>query len=87
MTKNKDTITLAVAAIVCAFFALVFSLLIFKSPNKNIKVPTAESINTNFPDVRNDPQYHAIFHSGALDPALPIKIDNTNSQPFNGPQQ
>jgi hypothetical protein len=87
--KRKDTITLVVAAVVCAFFALVLSLFVFKSSAKKANVPTAESISTNFPDVRNDPKYKAIFYEGARDPALPIKIDTTknpNSQPFNGTQ-
>jgi hypothetical protein len=84
--KQKDVATLIAAAVVSLMFALILGMIIFKGAAKKSQVPTAETINTSFPDVRNDPTYNSIFNSSALDPAQPIKVDNNNSQPFSGTQ-
>jgi len=82
--KRKELIPLVGAALLCAIIAFILSMLVFKGPAKNTKVPTAEDVSTQFPDVKNDPKYSSIFNKNALDPAQPIKVDNNNSKPFSG---
>lgn len=82
--KRKELFPLIGAVLLCAIVAFILSSVLFKGPNKNTKVPTAENVSTDFPDVHGDPKYNSIFNRNALDPAQPIQVDDHNSQPFSG---
>jgi len=84
--KRKDVTVLIVAAVITGVFSLVLTSMVFKVPvNHNLKVTTAQSISTNFPDINNDPAYNAIFNKNALDPAQPLQVGGQpNTTPFNG---
>jgi hypothetical protein len=84
--KQKNVVTLVLVAFITALFTLVLSSLVFKVPlTRNVKVPTAESITTTFPDIHNDPSYNTIFNDQAKDPAQPLQVGQTNNTtPFNG---
>ncbi|MDB5161276.1 MAG: hypothetical protein JWO96_656 [Candidatus Saccharibacteria bacterium] len=83
--KNKDIVSLVAVGIVTAIFSFFISGLLFGGSSKTSKVPTAETVSTSFPDIKNDPVYNAIFNTGALDVAQPVQVGNSqNNQPFNG---
>lgn len=83
--RQKDIFTLAVVAFIAAVISLILTSLVFKVPlARNLKVPTADTVSTAFPDIKNDPNYNAIFNKNALDPAQPLKVGDTqNTQPFS----
>ncbi|HET9850059.1 MAG TPA: hypothetical protein VFP35_00290 [Candidatus Saccharimonadales bacterium] len=86
--KQNDIASLIIVAFITAVFSFVVSDLLFGGGHHSSNVPTASSISTTFPDVKNDPAYNSIFNSGALDPAQPVQVGGSqNSQPFNGPSQ
>ena len=84
--KRKDIILLGTVAGITAIISLVLSSLVFKVPvSHNLKVVTAQSVSTSFPDINNDPNYSAIFNKSALDPAQPLQLGGqSNNTPFNG---
>lgn len=86
--KQKDMIIVASAAVMAAIFSFVASGLIFRSPSsRSSAVPTADTINTTFPDIKNDPKYNSIFNSNALDAAQRVEVGSGgNSQPFSTSQ-
>lgn len=86
--RQKDIILLVVVGFFTAIIAFIFSTLVFKVPaGRSTKVPVAGSISTSFPDIKNDPNYNTIFNNNALDPAVPLQVGSSNSQPFNGAPQ
>jgi hypothetical protein len=87
--RRKDLMALIATSVVTAVFSLIFATMIFgASKNRSTKIPTVQPINTNFPDIKNDPAYKNIFSSSALDPTQPVTIGNSqNSTPFNGSGQ
>lgn len=85
MIKDKKTLTFLTVAFVTAVFSFILSGVLFKTPPHNLKVTTADKVDTSFPDIKNDPAYNTIFNGNALDPAQPLQIGSTqNTQPFNG---
>ena len=84
--KQKDLALLVSVAVFTAILAFVVSSVIFKVPaNRSTKIPVAGSINTSFPDIKNDSNYNTIFNTNALDPAVPLQVGSSpNNQPFNG---
>lgn len=81
--KRKEIMTLVVIALVVGMISFVVSGIIITGPSKKTKVPVAEPISPNFPDIKNDPAYQAFFNTRALDPTQPIQIGNTqNKTPF-----
>ena len=86
--KQKDIVGLVLIAIVAGIISLIASNSLFSAGQKPSKVPIVQPLSADFPDVKNDPNYKAIFYSGALDPTQLIQIGNTqNNTPFNGPKQ
>ena len=84
--KRKNLVLLIVIAIFTAVIAVVLSTVVFKVPaNRSTKVPVAGSINTTFPDIKNDPTYNTIFNDNAIDPAVPLQGVSSNNQPFSTP--
>jgi hypothetical protein len=85
--KNQNVLMLVVVGFFTAIIAFVFSTIVFKVPtNRSTKVPVAGSISTSFPDIKHDPIYNTIFNTRAIDPAVPLQVGGSNSQPFNGAQ-
>ena len=89
--KRRDLAILIGVGVIAAMISFFASSIIFGGKHAKTKVPTAETISTSFPDVKNDPTLTYIFYSGALDPAQPVPVVNSqgnqNTQPFNGPSQ
>lgn len=88
--KQKDLVTLIIIAFITAIFSFVLSSVLFKIPvGRATKVASAaSSVSTNFPDIKNDPNYNTIFNTNSLDPAVPVQVGtNPNSQPFNESSQ
>lgn len=84
--KRKNLLLLVVVGCFTAVIAFILSTLIFKVPsNRSTKVPVAGSIDTTFPDIKNDPAYNTIFNTNAIDPAVPLQGGSNNNQPFSGP--
>lgn len=83
MKRSDLTLLISVAA-VSALISFFVAGSLFNSPSKRTKVPVVQALNSNFPDVKNDPAYQLFLYPGALDPTQPIQIGNTkNSTPFN----
>ncbi len=85
--KQKDMIMLVIVGLFTAMISFVLSSVVFGSTHKNAKVQTAQTVTTDFPDIRNDKNYSVIFNKSALDPAQPVQLGDQNAQPFNGPAQ
>lgn len=86
--KQKDIVALVFIALTAGIISMVISNSIFGAGQKPSKVPIVQPLSADFPDVKNDPNYKAIFYNGALDPTQLIQIGNTqNTTPFNGPKQ
>jgi hypothetical protein len=87
--KQKEAALLISVGFFTAILAFIISSMVFKVPsNRSTKVPLAGSIQTTFPDIKNDPSYNTIFNRNALDPAVPVQVGNSpNNQPFNGSTQ
>lgn len=83
--KRKDVIVLIAVGAITGIISWIISSLIFSVPqNQSSKVPAVETITTSLPDVKNDPAYQSFLNSGALDPAQPVQIGDTqNNAPFN----
>lgn len=86
--KRKDILYLVTSALIVAVISYVLASLIFHVPLKrSATVPVVGPISSSFPDIKNDPNYKAIFNSNALDPTQPIQIGNgQNATPFNTSQ-
>lgn len=83
--NRKDIATLALVAVTAGILSLIIAGKLFSSAQRPVKVPVAQTLNADFPDVRNDPNLRAIFNNNALDPTQLIQIGNSqNSAPFNG---
>jgi hypothetical protein len=87
--KRKDLILIVGIGCLTALIAFVISSVVFKVPSdRSTKVPVAGSINTSFPDIKNDPNYNTIFNDRALDPTVPLNASTApNNQPFNSQSQ
>lgn len=85
--KQKDLRVLILAAVVTAIFSFIIAGLLFGSPAAHSsQVPVVQTLNSSFPDVKNDPDYNAFLNSNALDPTQPVHIgSNNNTAPFGGP--
>jgi len=83
--KRQDLGILLTVAAVAAIFSFLVASFLFKSPSSRIsQVPVAPTIDSNFPDVYNDPAYNTFFNHHALDPSQPVQIGGSrNSNPFN----
>lgn len=83
--KQKDIATLVLIAGIAAFVSFAASRVIFKGAFEKVMVPVVDPLSSDFPQVKGDPNYSAIFYDGALDPTQLIQIGNTqNNQPFTG---
>ena len=81
--KRSNTMALIIIGLVSAVIAYIVSGVLFKANDRAEKVPTVESINQNFPDIRNDADYKVIFNDKALDATQPVQIQgNNNTNPF-----
>ena len=78
--KQKDIITIIVAAVVSTIIASILAKILFASPkNRQQKVEVVPSISSNFPTP--DSKY---FNYKSIDPTQNIQIGtSTNSAPFN----
>ncbi len=87
--KRKDVAVLIAVGAITGLISLIISSLIFSVPKKqSSKVPAVDTITTSLPDVKNDPAYQSFLNPGALDPAQPVQIGNTqNNAPFNNRAQ
>ena len=83
--KRKDIAMLAAVAAITGIISLIISSIFFSVPkNRSSKVPAVETITTSFPDVKNDPAYQSFLNAGALNPAQPVQIGDTqNTTPFS----
>ncbi|HEY5549866.1 MAG TPA: hypothetical protein VIK37_01525 [Candidatus Saccharimonadales bacterium] len=77
--KQKDIALIVFFAVIAAAISFVVAGAIFKPPSGSTKVPVVSAIDPNFPDVKNDSKYSAIFNSQALDPTQPVQIGNQNN--------
>lgn len=85
--KRQDISMIVASSLFAAILALAISTLLFSTQHKKTLVAVVERINPDFPDVKNDPAYKAIFNPSALDPTQTITIGNgQNGQPFSGSQ-
>ncbi len=83
--KQKDIATLVLIAGIAAFVSFALSKVIFKDAFQKVEVPVVQPLSSDFPQIKGDPDYQAIFYNGALDPTQLIQIGNTqNNQPFVG---
>lgn len=83
--KRQDIQLITMSVVFAAIFALIISTVLFNSKQKKLSIPVVEKISSDFPDVKNDPQYKNIFNSSALDPTQTITIGNgQNTTPFSG---
>ena len=86
--KRNDIAKLVLVAVFAGVIAMVLAGAVFGSGRKPAAVPVVTPISPAFPDVRNQPEYKAVFNDNALDPTQLIQIGNPNNNtPFNGPQQ
>jgi len=84
---NNNLIKLILVGVVTAAFAWIVSGIIFKSPVHSAQAPSAPTITSTFPDVKNNPAYNSFLNGNALDPTQTITIGNSsNSTPFSGSQ-
>lgn len=83
--RRKDAAVLIAVGAITGVISLIISSLIFSVPkNQSSKVPAVETITTSLPDSKNDPAYQSFLYPGALNPAQPVQIGDTqNSAPFN----
>lgn len=82
--KRKDLVLIAGVAVFAAIFSFIIAGLIFKTSAKSTSVPTATTLPTSFPDIKNDPAYSNFLNTQALDPAQPVPVgNNKNTTPFN----
>lgn len=85
--KRQDITLIIISCFVAGIVALIISSALFGGKQKQISVPQVEKISSDFPDVKNDPSYNAVFNAGALDPTQTITIgQGVNGQPFSGNQ-
>lgn len=77
--KAKDWALIATFGFVAAIASFVVANSVFKPPTGSTKVPVVTAIDPNFPDVKNDSKYNAIFNKRALDPTQPVQIGNQNN--------
>lgn len=83
--KRKDILYLGVVAFVAAIITYFMAGLVFSAQQKRTAtVPIVGSIDSNFPDIKNNPSYKSIFNDKALNPTQSIQIGNgQNTAPFN----
>jgi hypothetical protein len=75
---------IAVIIIVATVFSSIVASKIFNSTSKhNLKAPEVQTIDSNFPDVKNESSYSSFFNEKALDPTQLIQIGtNQNLSTF-----
>jgi hypothetical protein len=80
--KQKDYLTLGIIIFISAIFSFILAGKIFSgAANKHdLKAPVVQTINGNFPDLKNDSSYNTVFNSNALNPTQLIQI-GTNQNP------
>lgn len=85
--NRKTILALGAIIIVAIIFSSIISNALFNpSKSRKASVPEVQTIDSTFPDVKNDPNYKTVFNSQALDPTQLIHIGTSqNSQPFNTP--
>lgn len=83
--KRQDLSILLTVGVIAAILSFLIASFLFKTPSgRSSQIPVAPTIDSNFPDVYNDPAYSAFFNHHALDPSQPVKIGGSrNSNPFN----
>ena len=77
--KPKDWVLIITVGLVAAIASFTVAKSVFKPPAGSTKVPLVTAMDPNFPDVKNDSQYSAIFNNNALDPTQPVQIGNQNN--------
>jgi outer membrane murein-binding lipoprotein Lpp len=84
--KKNDMLIIAVIVIVATVFSSIVAGKIFNSTKKhNLTAPDVQTIDSNFPDIKNDTAYSSFLNSQALDPTQLIQIGtNQNSSSFSG---
>ena len=83
--RRKDIFTFVGIGIIAAIISSIIAGAIFTSEKqRSEKVPVVEPISADFPAVKTDSQYQAIFNDKALDPTQLIKIGTSqNNTPFS----
>lgn len=85
--RRKDIALLVGVGLFAAIISFIMANLIFKPHARNASVPTAITLPSTFPDIKNDPAYNSFLNPNALNPAQPVPVGNSkNSSPFNGSQ-
>jgi hypothetical protein len=84
--KQKDILALVVIGIVATVFSSLIASKVFSTSNKHkLKAPEVQTIDSSFPDIKNDTAYKGIFNNNALNPSQLIQIGtNQNLSSFNG---
>ena len=83
--SQKDIATLALVGFVAALFSFFVSGAVFSPKKYSTQVPTAQKVDSTFPDTKNDPAYSSILNPNALDLTVPVSIGNSqNNDPFSG---
>jgi hypothetical protein len=86
--KQKDIMVLATIVIVAAVFSIIVAGKVFNSSDKHkLTAPEVSSIDSSFPNIRDEPAYNTVFNDNAIDPTQLIKIGTSqNDTPFkDGP--
>lgn len=86
--KRRDLLAVVGVAIVTGILTFFLASIVFSSKRFSSKVPVIDTINSSFPDIKNDSAYNSFLNSNALDLTQPVQIGNNQNQtPFgNSPQ-
>jgi hypothetical protein len=83
--KKDDIMIIAVIVIVATVFSAIIAGKVFNSTTKhNLKAAEVQTIDSTFPDIRNDSAYASFFNPTVLDPTQLIQIGtNQNTSTFS----
>ncbi len=85
--RRRDILTIVAAAVITAIFTFILASAVFSPKRFSSKVPVIDTINSSFPDIKNDSAYNSFLNSNALDLTQPVQIGNNQNQaPFGGSQ-
>jgi len=83
--KQKDIATLLLVGFVAAIISFFVAGSIFSPQKYSTEVPTIQPIDSQFPDVKNDPAYNSFLNPNGLDLTVPVQIGGSqNNAPFSG---
>lgn len=82
--KRRDLALIVGVAMFAAIISFIAAGLAFKTLAKSTSVPTATTLPSSFPDIKNDPAYSNFLNAQALDPAQPVPVGSSkNTMPFS----